>query len=51
MSVAGQSAVTYGYDNAHRLTSITQGTTTIGMTYDDANRRSALTFTNGIVAL
>jgi len=51
MSVAGQSAVTYGYDNAHRLTSITQGTTTIGMTYDDANRRSALTFANGIVAL
>ena len=50
MTVAGQTAVTYGYDNAHRLTSITQGTTTIGMTYDDADRRSTLTLANGIVA-
>jgi len=50
MTVAGQPVVTYAYDDAHRLTSITQGTSVVGFTYDDANRRSALTYPNGIVA-
>jgi len=50
MTVAGQPVVTYGYDNPHQLTSITQGTATIGMSYDAANRRSTLTLANGIVA-
>jgi YD repeat-containing protein len=54
MTVAGQTAVSYAYDNAHRLTSITQGTSVVSLvvslTYDDANRRSTLTYPNGIVA-
>ncbi len=49
MTVAGQPAVSYGYDDAHRLTSITQGTSIVGFTYDDADRRSTLTLPNGIV--
>jgi YD repeat-containing protein len=47
MTVAGQGTVTYGYDVAHRLTSITQSPNTIAMTYDDANRRSTLTLADG----
>jgi RHS repeat-associated protein len=50
MTVAGQTSVTYGYDNANRLTSITQGSATVSLTYDNANRRSTLTYPNGIVA-
>jgi RHS repeat-associated protein len=50
MTVIGQTAVTYGYDGAHRLTSITQGTATASLTYDAANRRSTLTYPNGVVA-
>lgn len=38
------------YDDAHRLTSITQGTDIVAFTYDDANRRATLTYPNGIVA-
>src|SRR5437867_5671737 len=50
MTIAGQTAVSYSYDDAHRLTSITQGSATVSLTYDSANRRSTLTFPNGIVA-
>lgn len=50
MTVAGQPVVSYGYDAAHRLTSITQGTAVVSFTYDDADRRSTLTYPNGIVA-
>jgi RHS repeat-associated protein len=50
MSVQGQSAVAYSYDNADRLTQITQGTTSVGFTYDTIDRRSTLTLPNGIVA-
>src|SRR5437867_4927630 len=50
MTIAGQTAVSYSYDDAHRLTSITQGSATVSLTYDNANRRSTLTFPNGIVA-
>jgi YD repeat-containing protein len=50
MTVAGQSALTYTYDSAHRLTSMTQGTATVSQTYDNADRRSTLTYPNGIVA-
>ena len=32
MTVAGQPQVAYAYDNAHRLTSITQGTSVVGFT-------------------
>jgi YD repeat-containing protein len=40
MTVAGQPQVTYGYDDANRLTSITQNSAAVGFTYDDANRRT-----------
>jgi RHS repeat-associated protein len=42
--------VSYGYDDSHQLTSITQGTSVVGFTYDDAGRRATLTYPNGIVA-
>ena len=48
--MAGQSAVSYNYDNAHRLTSVTQGTATVTLAHDDADRRTTLTFPNGILA-
>ena len=50
MAVAGQTAVSYTYDNANRLMGITQGTATVTLTYDNAGRRSTLTYPNGIVA-
>ena len=47
--VTGQTAVSYTYDNANRLTQITRGTPTVSFAYDNANRRSSLTLPNGIV--
>jgi len=41
MTVAGQPAVNYTFDNANRLNSITQGTSSVGLSYDNANRRAA----------
>jgi RHS repeat-associated protein len=49
MTVTGQTAVSYAYDSANRLTQITQGTPTVSFVYDNANRRSTLTLPNGIV--
>jgi RHS repeat-associated protein len=49
MTVAGQTAVSYSYDNADRLTGITQGTAAVTVAYDAANRRTSLTLPNGIV--
>src|SRR5690242_9069812 len=48
MTVAGQPTITYGYDEANRLSSVTQGTSVVAIAYDDANRRSTLTLPNGI---
>jgi len=48
MTVAGQSAVTYTYDNADRLTGITQGSSTVTLAYDNANRRTTLTLPNTV---
>jgi RHS repeat-associated protein len=48
MTVAGQPQITYSYDNASRLTQIAQGTSTMGFSYDTANRRSTLTLSNGV---
>jgi RHS repeat-associated protein len=42
--------VLYGYDDTNRLTSITQGTSVVSIAYDNANRRSTLTYPNGILA-
>jgi len=50
MTVSGQaSAVVYSYDNANRLTQITQGSSVVTFGYDNANRRTSLTLPNGIV--
>ncbi len=49
MTVQGQPPVVYGYDDANRLTSVTQGTSVVTITFDDANRRYTLTLPNGIV--
>ncbi len=48
MTVAGQPAVNYSYDNANRLTQVTQGTSTVSFTYDAASRRTSLTLPNGV---
>src|SRR5688572_24685969 len=48
MTVAGQSTVNYSYDNANRLTQITQGSSTVTYTYDGAGRRTNLTLPNGV---
>ena len=39
MTVAGQTPVTYSYDNANCLT---QGTNIVSYTYDSANRRTQM---------
>jgi RHS repeat-associated protein len=49
MTVVGQPTVSYGWDNANRLTGITQGSTSIPFNYDNANRRINLTLPNGIL--
>jgi RHS repeat-associated protein len=48
MTVAGQTGVSYTYDNANRLTQISQGTSNAGIAYDNANRRTSLTLSNGV---
>jgi RHS repeat-associated protein len=50
MSVSGKSSVTYSYDNANRLTQITQGTASVAIGHDVDGRRTALTLPNGVVA-
>jgi YD repeat-containing protein len=49
MLVAGQTQVSYSWDNANRLTGITQGSMSVAFQYDNANRRTQLTLPNGIV--
>ena len=51
MTVTGQPAVTYDYDNANRLTRITKGTfiVSIAVPRPSAGRRTSLTLPNGIV--
>jgi YD repeat-containing protein len=43
MTVAGQPAVNYTYDNGDRLTQITQGSQTVTIAYDDIGRRTRIT--------
>jgi YD repeat-containing protein len=40
---------TYTYDNANRLTQITQGSSTVSCAYHNAGRRTSLTLLNGIL--
>jgi RHS repeat-associated protein len=41
--------VAYAYDNANRLTQITQGASTVTYTYDAAGRRTSLTLPNNVL--
>jgi len=47
--VPNQALISYTYDNANRLTQITQGTSIVQFGYDTANRRTSLTLPNGIL--
>ena len=49
MTVVGQPTVSYSWDNANRLTRITQGSASIPIAYDNADRRNTLTLPNGIL--
>jgi RHS repeat-associated protein len=44
-----QNQVSYAFDDANRLTDITQGTSSVTFAYDNANRRTTVTLPNGIV--
>ena len=48
MTVAGQPQVSYIWDNANRLTAITQSSSAVGINYDNANRRTSLALPNGV---
>jgi RHS repeat-associated protein len=48
MTVAGQPAVTYAFDNANRLLTITQGSNVVTVTYDAAGRRTSVILPNGL---
>lgn len=48
MTVTGQPPVNYTYDNANRLTQITQGIATVTIAYDAADRRTSLILPNGV---
>src|SRR6185312_15235084 len=50
MTVAGQAAVSYTYDDSHRLIGVSQGSTAVAIAYDGAGRRQSVTFPNGVVA-
>ena len=40
MAVPGQATTSYAYDNANRLTTITQGSNVVTFDYDHADRRT-----------
>src|SRR5437867_1006568 len=48
MIVPGQPEISYAYDPASRLTSITQGSSLVQFAYDAASRRTTLTLPNGV---
>jgi RHS repeat-associated protein len=48
VSLDGSLFVSYGYDDASRLTTITRGANVFSFGYDDANRRTSLGFPNGV---
>jgi RHS repeat-associated protein len=49
MSVPGQSAISYTYNDADQITSITQGSTVVSFAYDAANQLTRMTQPNGLV--
>jgi len=48
MTVGGQPAVSYTWDNANRLTQLSQGASTVSFGYDSANRRISLTLPDNV---
>ena len=48
MTVSGQTSISYGYDNANRLTGITQGSTSVVIAPDIDSRRQSVTLPNGV---
>jgi RHS repeat-associated protein len=48
LSLDGQVFVTYAYDDASRLTTITRGSNSFTFGYDNANRRTSLGYPNGV---
>ena len=44
----GGTQISYGYNNANQVSSITQGTSQVGISYDSNNRRSTLSLPSGI---
>jgi RHS repeat-associated protein len=48
LSLDGQVFVTYAYDDASRLTTITRGSSSFTFGYDNANRRTSLGYPNGV---
>jgi RHS repeat-associated protein len=49
MTVPNQALISYTYDNADRLTQITQGSSHVQFGYDNANRRGSLTLPNNVL--
>ncbi|HTD25005.1 MAG TPA: RHS repeat-associated core domain-containing protein [Terriglobales bacterium] len=51
LSATGQPDVTYHYDpNSNHLLSIQKGAATVGFGYDNDNRRTSMTLSNGVLA-
>jgi RHS repeat-associated protein len=48
LTLDGTLFVSYGYDDASRLTTITRGSNVFGFGYDNANRRTLMTYPNGV---
>jgi len=48
LSLDGTVFVTYAYDDASRLTTVTRGTNNFTFGYDNANRRTSLGYPNGV---
>src|SRR5205807_5052596 len=46
---SGQTAVIYTFDNANRLTQISQGSTNVSFGYDNDSRRTSLTLPNNVI--
>jgi RHS repeat-associated protein len=48
LSLDGSLFVSYGYDDASRLTSISRGANVFSFSYDSANRRTSMGYPNGV---
>jgi RHS repeat-associated protein len=48
MATHAQNPANYSYDDASRMTAVTQGTQTVGLGYDNAGRRTSLAYPNGV---